>query len=98
MNYEQAADKYLTVKRDMEALDREYKERKGKIKEKMVVLENWFTAKGFRLSRLPLAQRTGQHTTRRQLRHEKTFLTFVEIKTLGTYSKLARQRPQSKVT
>lgn len=45
MNYEQAADKYLTVKRDMEALDREYKERKGKIKEKMVVLENWFTAK-----------------------------------------------------
>jgi len=45
MNYEEAAGRYLTVKRDMEALDREYKERKAKIKEKMVVLENWFTAK-----------------------------------------------------
>jgi len=45
MNYEQAAERYLSAKKDMEALDREFKERKAKIREKLVVLENWFTAK-----------------------------------------------------
>lgn len=45
MNYEQAAERYLAAKKDMEALDREFKERKAKVREKLVVLENWFTAK-----------------------------------------------------
>lgn len=45
MNYEQAADRYLQTKRELEEIEREYKERKAKIKEKMITIENWFTAK-----------------------------------------------------
>jgi hypothetical protein len=45
MNYEQAADRYMETRREMEAIDREYKEKKAAIKQKMVTLENWFTAK-----------------------------------------------------
>lgn len=45
MNYEQAADRYMSVRKELDALEREYKERKAKIKEKQVALENWFTAK-----------------------------------------------------
>jgi ABC-type Zn uptake system ZnuABC Zn-binding protein ZnuA len=45
MNYEQAADRYMQVRKELDALDREYKERKAAIKEKMITLENWFTAK-----------------------------------------------------
>jgi hypothetical protein len=45
MNYEQAADRYMSVRKELDALEREYKERKAKIKEKQIALENWFTAK-----------------------------------------------------
>lgn len=45
MNYEVAADRYLSVKKDLDALDQEYKQRKAVIKEKMIALENWFTVK-----------------------------------------------------
>lgn len=45
MNYEIAAEKYLLVRKDIDALDREYKERKAKLTEKLVALENWMTAK-----------------------------------------------------
>jgi hypothetical protein len=45
MNYEQAADRYMQVRKELDALEREYKERKAAIKEKQIVLENWFTAK-----------------------------------------------------
>lgn len=45
MNYEQAADRYLQTKRELDEIEREYKERKAKIKEKMITIENWFTAK-----------------------------------------------------
>jgi hypothetical protein len=45
MNYEQAADRYMAVRKELDALDREYKERKAGIKEKQIILENWFTAK-----------------------------------------------------
>lgn len=45
MNFEQAAEKYLQLRADVEALDRDYKAKKAELKEKMVLLENWFTAK-----------------------------------------------------
>lgn len=45
MNYEEAADRYLAVKRELEDIDRAYKEQKASIREKLVTLENWFTAK-----------------------------------------------------
>lgn len=45
MNYEKAAELYLQSRGELDELDREYKEKKAKVKEKMVALENWFTAK-----------------------------------------------------
>ena len=45
MNYEQAAERYLKCRQDIDVLDKEYKERKSKIKERMITLENWFTVK-----------------------------------------------------
>lgn len=45
MNYEIAAERYQAVRKEVEALDREYKERKAKFAEKLVALENWITAK-----------------------------------------------------
>ena len=45
MNYEEAADRYLKVRRELEEIDRVYKEQKAAVKEKLVTLENWFTAK-----------------------------------------------------
>jgi len=45
MNYDMAAERYLAVRAEIEALDREYKASKAKLTEKQVALENWFTAK-----------------------------------------------------
>ena len=45
MNYEEAAARYITVRREIDEIDRDYKERKAKAKEKLIILENWFTAK-----------------------------------------------------
>lgn len=45
MNYEEAAERYLRVKQAIEALEREHKEKKAKFTEKLVALENWFTAR-----------------------------------------------------
>lgn len=45
MNYEEATNKYMEVKRQVEELDREHKANKAKLTEKLVALENWITAK-----------------------------------------------------
>lgn len=45
MNYEQAASRYMEARKELEALEREHKVARASIKEKMVTLENWFTAK-----------------------------------------------------
>lgn len=45
MNYEQAADRYMKVRKELDALEKEHKERRAAIKEKQIALENWFTAK-----------------------------------------------------
>jgi hypothetical protein len=45
MNYEEAAKRYTQVRDEIDALDREYKDNKAKLKEKLVTLENWFTSK-----------------------------------------------------
>jgi len=45
MNYEQAAERYTTIKAEMEAIDREVKAKKAELKAKLVMLEGWFTAK-----------------------------------------------------
>lgn len=45
MNYEEAAKRYAQVRDEIDALDREYKTNKASLKEKLVVLENWFTTK-----------------------------------------------------
>jgi ABC-type Zn uptake system ZnuABC Zn-binding protein ZnuA len=67
MNYEQAAERYLKCRQDIDVLDKEYKERKSKIKERMITLENWFTVKsqedGLSSIKTEQVQRTGQHTT-----------------------------------
>lgn len=101
MNYEEAAGRYLTVKRDMEALDREYKERKAKIKEKMVVLENWFTAKAQEdgLSSIKTSAGTAYWSTHHSatVASREDFLTFAKIKTLGICLKPVRRRPLSRV-
>ena len=45
INYEEAAQQYLDYRRQVEALDAEYKKDKAKITADMIKLENWFTAK-----------------------------------------------------
>ena len=45
MNYEAAAERYLQVQRELEALDRQYKEAKAPLTEKLALIENWFTVK-----------------------------------------------------
>ena len=45
MNYDIATERYLSVRGEIEALERAHKEAKAKLTEKLVVLENWITAK-----------------------------------------------------
>lgn len=45
MNYEQAAEKYLALRDQLDALEREHKANKAKLTESLDVLESWFTAK-----------------------------------------------------
>lgn len=45
MNYEIAAERFLAVRSEIDALERAHKEAKAKLTERLVALENWFTAK-----------------------------------------------------
>ena len=45
MNYEQAAELYTQVRGQIDKLTGEYKAEKAKLDEKLVALENWFTAR-----------------------------------------------------
>lgn len=45
MNYEQAAERYTSVRDEIDAMEREHKAKKAALKEKLVALENWFTAR-----------------------------------------------------
>lgn len=45
MNYENAAERYLQVRSEIDKLDREYKDAKASLRERLVMLENWFTAR-----------------------------------------------------
>lgn len=45
MNYELAAERYLQTRKEIEALDAAHKAAKAALTEKLVALENWFTAK-----------------------------------------------------
>ena len=45
MNYDMAAERYLEVRNEIDALERAHKATKAELAEKLAVLENWFTAK-----------------------------------------------------
>lgn len=45
MNYELAAERYLAVRKGIDDLERAHKAEKAKLMEKLVAIENWFTAK-----------------------------------------------------
>ncbi len=45
MNYEQAAERLLAVRDEIDALERAHKAAKAELTSRMVMLENWFTAK-----------------------------------------------------
>jgi hypothetical protein len=45
MNYELAAERFLSVRGAIDKLEREHKAAKAELTEKLVALENWFTAK-----------------------------------------------------
>lgn len=45
MNYDIAAEKYLQVRNEIDAIEREHKTAKAKLTEKLIALENWMTAK-----------------------------------------------------
>lgn len=45
MNYEQAAERLVEVRAEIDALDRAHKEAKAALQERLTLLENWFTAK-----------------------------------------------------
>lgn len=45
MNYEQAAERLVEVRGEIDKLDRAYKAAKATLNERVALLENWFTAK-----------------------------------------------------
>jgi hypothetical protein len=45
MNYDVAGEKYLAVRQQIDELERQHKEAKAELQEKLVMLENWFTMK-----------------------------------------------------
>lgn len=45
MNYDMAVEKYLQVRKQIDDLERQHKEAKAPLTEKLVALENWITAK-----------------------------------------------------
>jgi len=45
MNYELAAERFLLVRNAIDKMEREHKAAKAELTEKLVALENWFTAK-----------------------------------------------------
>lgn len=45
MNYELAAERYISVRNAIDKLEKEHKAAKAELTEKLVMLENWFTAK-----------------------------------------------------
>lgn len=45
MNYELAAERYLSVRNAIDKLEKEHKAAKAELTSKLVLLENWFTAK-----------------------------------------------------
>jgi hypothetical protein len=45
MNYEMAAEKYLQVRNQIDAMERAHKAAKAELAEKLIALESWFTAK-----------------------------------------------------
>lgn len=45
MNYELAAERFLLVRNAIDKMEQEHKAAKAELTEKLVALENWFTAK-----------------------------------------------------
>lgn len=45
MNYDIAAERYIAVRKQIDDLERAHKAAKAELTEKLVALENWFTAK-----------------------------------------------------
>ena len=45
MNYELAAERFLSVRNAIDKMEQEHKAAKAELTEKLVALENWFTAK-----------------------------------------------------
>lgn len=45
MNYDVAAERYLSVRQAIDRLEKQHKQEKAVLMEKLVALENWFTAK-----------------------------------------------------
>jgi len=45
MNYEEAAQRFVAVRKEIDALEAAHKEAKAKLTEKLKMLEGWFTAK-----------------------------------------------------
>lgn len=45
MNYEEAATRFTKVRNEIDELERQHKQRKAELTEKLRILESWFTAK-----------------------------------------------------
>lgn len=45
MNYDMAAERYLQTRKQIEDLEREHKAKLGPLKERLIAIESWFTAK-----------------------------------------------------
>lgn len=45
MNYDQASQKYLEVRSEIDALERKFKADKAALTEKLTILESWFSAR-----------------------------------------------------
>lgn len=45
MNYDMAAERYLQTRKAIDDLEREHKARLAPLEERLVAIENWFTAK-----------------------------------------------------
>jgi hypothetical protein len=65
MTYEEAAKKYLEARKEIDALEKKFKEDKAEVMKRVVLLEGWFTAKAQEegLKTIPTPYGTGYWST-----------------------------------
>jgi hypothetical protein len=99
MTYEEAAKKYLECRKEIDDLDKKYKEDKANIMKRVVLLEGWFTAKAQEegLKTVPTPYGTGYWSTHHTATVESREDFFKFCKENGTWDLVATHASKSGV-